>query len=106
MDGGTYPFDLTQSKIMESSLVSYKAQGEKVKKFRILSGDVENPEFKVKTKPPKKRNSSEKKRKLALIKQIQDEENEIILKEGELLRMCPGAQRKVMKASRDLNGGH
>ena len=40
-----------------------------------------------------------------MLKRAKLEENEIIIKEGELLKLCPGTERKIMEASRDLNGG-
>ena len=36
---------------------------------------------------------------------MKEEENEVVVKEGELLKFCPGVARKTMKAHRDLNGG-
>ena len=33
------------------------------------------------------------------------EVDEIVIKEGELLKLVPGVERKVMRANKDLNGG-
>lgn len=33
------------------------------------------------------------------------EADEVVIKEGELLRLVPGVDRKIPKADRDVNGG-
>ena len=38
-------------------------------------------------------------------KKVREEEKELVILEGELLKLCPGIERKVMRADRDLNGG-